>query len=79
MNKERLTKIMDLLSETNLLISEMAVELTEQPFDLTDQLTWDLPDQMKYLTNLAESGVIICGELEKFTKLFINEIPTKSN
>lgn len=77
MNKERLIKIIDLLSETNLLISEMAVELTELSFDLTDQLSWDISTKIKYLTNLSESGVIICSELEKFTGLLIDEIPEK--
>lgn len=72
MNVEKLLKITDLLSEANLLISELAVELTEQPFDLMDSGTWNLPHQVKQLAHLAESSTIICQELKKFTVLLVN-------
>lgn len=74
MNKERLIKIIELLSEANLIISEMAVELTDQPFDLLNSKTWDVADQIKCLTNLSESCVTICKEMEKFTELLLDTV-----
>lgn len=79
MNKQQLIKVIDLLSEANLVISEMAVELTEQPFDLLNSKTWDLPAQMDSLKNLSESGVVICKELEKFTDLLIDDTKNKNS
>lgn len=79
MNQERLVKIIELLGETNVLISEMAVELTMMNFDLTDQLSWDISTKIRYLANLSESGITICKEMEKFTGLLIDEIPPVKN
>ena len=79
MNQERLGKIIELLGETNVLISEMAVELTMMSFDLTDQLSWDISTKIRYLSHLSESGIIICKEMEKFTGLLIDEIPPVKN